>query len=85
MNHDITIEKETGPLTIRQDEASPGQQNLSIAAESAAKAGVNLQDFMSAAYGAYLAANPELREQMESQYLMAQLDELRRHGRLGQA
>lgn len=58
---------------------------LVAAAESAAQAGVDLDAFMSNAWGAFMEARPGLREQIEHIQLLAQLESLRQAGRLGQA
>ena len=65
--------------------AAEVQALLTQAAQKAVQLGLDPDTFMSAAQTAYLNANPELRERLESAQLMAQLDELRRRGMLGQA
>jgi len=52
---------------------------LSVALET------DLDTFMARAYGAYLQANPELRDQLESMHLLAQLSEMRRQGKIAVA
>jgi hypothetical protein len=61
------------------------QALLTQAAQKAVQLGLDPDAFMAGAQAAYLNANPELRERLESAQLMAQLDELRRRGMLGQA
>ena len=85
MNNDISREREINATPAAPEDLEVGTRNLALAAESAARAGIDLQRFMAAAYGAYLDANPALRQQLESQQLLEELDELRRRGRLAQA
>lgn len=85
MNNDISREREIDATTAPPEDLESGTRNLALAAESAARAGMDLQHFMAAAYGAFLEANPTLRQQLESQQLLEQLEELRRRGRLAQA
>jgi hypothetical protein len=85
VNNDISREREINATTAAPEDLENGTRNLALAAESAARAGVDLQHFMAAAYGAYLEANPALRQQLESERLLEELEELRRRGRLGQA
>jgi len=85
VNHDISTERAGADAVPTQEELENGSQNLSQAAHSATRAGIDLQHFMAAAYSAYLDANPALKQQIESEQMMLHLEELRRRGRLGQA
>jgi hypothetical protein len=75
-------------LGVEPDRASANPVYLELlvaAAEAAAQAGVDLDAFMSNAWGAFMEARPGLREQIEHIQLLAQLETLRQAGRLGQA
>ena len=58
---------------------------LAQAAEEAVRLGLDPDAFFAGVQAAYLKANPELRERLESAHLMAQMEELRRRGMVGQA
>ncbi len=47
--------------------------------------GVSVEDFVQAAWSAYLDARPELREELEDKELKAQLKKLRKRGLVGTA
>ncbi len=59
--------------------------SLLEAATGAAELGIDLDTFMSNAWHAYMQARPGLREQIEDNQLMAQMQELRANGRVAQA
>lgn len=61
------------------------EELLREAAAQAAAGGVDLERFMSAAWTAYLASKPGLREHLEHMQTLAQLAELRRLGRVAEA
>lgn len=69
----------------RVPENPPYLELLVAAAESAAQAGIDLDAFMSNAWGAFMEARPGLREQIEHIQLLAQLESLRQAGKLGAA
>lgn len=79
---------DTAP-SIGEESESPADsiylQYLARAAEAAALAGVDLDQFMASAWVAFMDARPGLREQLEHMQLIAQLESLRAQGRLGQA
>jgi hypothetical protein len=58
---------------------------LRKAASLAAANGVTLDAFADAAWEAFLAAKPDLREELEIRALTAQLTELRQRGLVGSA
>jgi len=58
---------------------------LERAAAVAASMGVDLDNWMKAAWSAYVDARPGLREHLEDMQLIAQLEALRKTGRIGQA
>ncbi len=60
-------------------------QQLLEAARSAASVGTSLEDFMAEAWNAFMEARPGLREQLADLQLLAQLEELRGSGRIGEA
>lgn len=68
-----------------RDAQADAKETLLRAAEQAVSSGVELDAFMTSAYAAYLQANPTVRERIESNHLMAQIDELRRRGALASA
>lgn len=47
--------------------------------------GVDADTFMSGAWSTYIERRPDLRDQLEEAHLTAQLDELRKLGRMGEA
>ncbi|HEU0032800.1 MAG TPA: hypothetical protein VFQ53_19345 [Kofleriaceae bacterium] len=53
---------------------------LDKAAELAAQHGIESDDFMRAAWGAFLDARPGLREEIEDKQLRAELRKLRKRG-----
>lgn len=58
---------------------------LSRAGALAASMGISLDAWMKDAWSAYVDARPGLREHLEDMQLIAQLNELRQNGRIGQA
>ena len=90
-NGSIVVEDRAARQRPRQDEredrdeAGVGEviRLLKRAATRAVKLGVNLEGYMTAAYGMYLQANPAVREQIESEQFVEDLEELRRHGKVG--
>jgi hypothetical protein len=65
--------------------ASLVEELLARAAAVSADNGVDLDDWMKAAWSAYVEARPGLRAHLEEMHLLAQLDELRKGGRMGEA
>jgi hypothetical protein len=59
--------------------------DLHTAAEVAVKQGIGLDAFLAAAYAAYLRSEPDLAERLSDLALLAELEALRRSGRIGQA
>jgi hypothetical protein len=80
---------ESAPTLGTEEERVPSNpvylELLVAAAESAAQAGIDLDAFMSNAWGAFMEARPGLREQIEHIQLLAQLESMRQAGKLGQA
>jgi hypothetical protein len=79
---------ESAPARVAESEresTSLHHELLAAAAEAAARAGTELDVFMSAAWSAFMAARPGLREQIEQIQLLNQLETLRQAGKLGQA
>ena len=58
---------------------------LSRAAALCVEQGVDVDNFMKAAWSVYIEARPGMREQLEDMQLREQLDEIRKAGRMGQA
>lgn len=58
---------------------------LAQAAGLCVEHGLDVETFMKGAWSAYVEARPGLREHLEEMQLLAQLEELRRLGRIGQA
>ena len=58
---------------------------LEQAASTAAEAGIDLDDFVRAAWSAYVDGQPGLRAQLEEAQVMAHIDQLRRRGLVGEA
>jgi hypothetical protein len=61
------------------------EQTLLDAARVAAANGQSLEDWMAEAWNAFMEARPGLREQLADLQLLAQLEELRGSGRIGNA
>jgi len=61
------------------------RQTLIDAARAAATSGTSLEDWMAEAWNAFMEARPGLREQLADLQLLAQLEELRTSGRIGNA
>lgn len=61
------------------------RQLLKDAARVSAEHGVELDNFMRAAWGSYIEARPDMRAQMEEMQLLAQLEEVRKAGKMGEA
>jgi hypothetical protein len=72
-------------------EASPSpwhqevRQLFTRAADLCVQHGLDLDDYMTGAWAAYVEARPGLRAHLEELGLRAQLDELRKLGRMGKA
>jgi hypothetical protein len=60
-------------------------QLLSQAAALCVAHGVDVDAYMSGAWGAYVEARPGMRDHLEEMHLRDQLEELRKLGRLGSA
>jgi hypothetical protein len=58
---------------------------LSQAAALCVEQGVDVDNFIKAAWSVYIEARPGMREQLEEAQLRDQLDEIRKAGRMGQA
>lgn len=58
---------------------------LAQAALLCSRHGVDMETFMKGAWSAYVESRPGLRDEIEEMQLRAQLDELRKAGRLGAA
>jgi hypothetical protein len=67
----------------KDEAAARALLTLQRATEMAVAAGIDLDRFMSAACSAYLQSNPELREQIESMQFLAEMEKLRRSGKVG--
>jgi hypothetical protein len=63
----------------------PDPDTLARAAEAAVAEGIELDEFMSAAWNAYLDARPGVRAALEEAHVRAQLEALRRRGLVGEA
>lgn len=74
------------PSTLVVDTTFPDTADaLDHAAQTAVAGGMELEAFMQTAFAAYLAANPDKREEMETRHALAHLEELRRRGVIGSA
>lgn len=58
---------------------------LTQAAAMCVEHGVDLDNFMKGAWSAYVESRPGMREHLEEMQLIDQLDEICKHGRMGQA
>ncbi|HEY0195203.1 MAG TPA: hypothetical protein VGC42_29010 [Kofleriaceae bacterium] len=58
---------------------------LQHAAALCSEHNIDADAFMSKAWSAYIESRPGLRDQLEEAHLAAQLDELRKLGRMGEA
>jgi hypothetical protein len=58
---------------------------LSHAADLCVQHGVDLDSFMRGAWSAYVEARPGMRDYLEEMQLRGQLEEMRKHGHMGQA
>lgn len=63
----------------------PDNELLTRAAEAAVASGVELETFMNAAWTAFMDQRPGLREHLEHQHMVEQLEALRAQGKLAQA
>jgi hypothetical protein len=85
------IETDSDTTTIQARAVSPSDISVKLsellaeAARVSAERGVDLESFMKAAWSAYMDARPGLREHLETMQTVAQLTEMRRLGRVGQA
>ncbi len=83
---DVAAEPVSG--TAGNPEPTPLERIESLllqAAEAAVACGLCPHEFLAGCQAAYAMANPAIREHLESHRLLAQLDDLRRRGRLAQA
>jgi hypothetical protein len=83
--HREPTDTETRPEPRAIDSSAELREHLLRAATGAAAHGVDVDQFMRVAWLAYMEANPGLREQLEDLQLAAQVEALRRNGRVGQA
>lgn len=84
----ILLAPMTDPTLSTDDEvvdAAAMRALLDGAASASVEAGVDLDDFMRAAWQAYTAARPGLRDALERDAMRARLDELRARGQLALA
>ena len=58
---------------------------LSRAATLCVEQGIDVDNFMKAAWSAYIEARPGMREQLEEMHLRDQLEEIRKAGRMAEA
>ena len=77
--------EETAPTGPAPAWAALIDELLERAAALCVEHGVDLDDWMKAAWSAYVEARPGLRAHLEEMHLLAQLDELRKGGRMGEA
>jgi hypothetical protein len=63
----------------------PDTSELATAARHAVEAGVSLETFMKSAWAAYVDARPGLREQLEREQIIEQLEEIRAKGLMAEA
>ncbi len=61
------------------------QDALTHAAHVATRAGVTLDEFMRAAWSAFVDSRPGLRQRIETEQLISQLETLRARGAVGRA
>jgi hypothetical protein len=79
------IESDQRASQPSEDRAATIARALQDAAARAVAEGWPPQAFMAAAQQAYLAASPELQEQLEAAHLLQHIELLRRAGRLADA
>jgi hypothetical protein len=72
------------PMTKDQPEAAL-EQVFEQAAQISVERDVDLEEFMSAAWEAYVDARPGYRDHLELQHTLERIDELRREGKIAQA
>ena len=73
-------------LVVRMDKPTRELEDLlQSAAELSARADLPSEDFMAAAWSAYLTARPGLREELEEKELRNQLKKLRKQGLVASA
>jgi hypothetical protein len=60
-------------------------QQLAAVAKLAADSGIDLDDFMKAAWNAYVETRPGMRAKLEHLRMVQELEVLRAAGRVGQA
>jgi hypothetical protein len=82
---DATAKPEAEPVAPLRPWHAEVSQLLQRAAALCTEHGVDPDAFMSGAWSAYVEARPGLRDQLEEAHLVAQLDELRKLGRMGEA
>jgi hypothetical protein len=91
---EFPVHKSTNPLpaiTAPEAEAAPLSWDIELgdlllrAAILCIEQGLDVETFMRGAWSAYVEARPGMRDQIEEMQLIAQLDELRKAGRLGEA
>lgn len=88
-NHTANVELELATEPSEPIEAQPWHaevgQILTRAAQLCVEHGIDLDTFMRGAWSAYLEARPGMRDYLEEVQLRDQLDEIRKHGHMGQA
>jgi hypothetical protein len=84
-NPDLKSAVPSGASETATTWSSLAEELLARAANLAAEHGVDLDDWMKNAWSAYVEARPGLRAHLEEMHLLAQLDELRKDGRMGEA
>jgi hypothetical protein len=93
MDAEANVDERGAPVAAPDDRAADDRERqvaeareaMLRAAELAVRLGVDLDGFMSGAFGAYLETNPSVREQVESLHLLARVNELRRRGAVAAA
>lgn len=73
------------PVAMRRPWQAEVGVLLQRAAALCSEHGVDADAFMSGAWSAYIESRPGLRAQLEEAHLTAQLDELRKLGKMGEA
>ena len=77
--------KEAEPIDVSGPWQAEVGRLLSRAAALCVEQGVDVDNFMKAAWSVYIEARPGMREQLEDMQLREQLDGIRKAGRMGQA
>jgi hypothetical protein len=81
----VEISLDLEPSTDDSVEATTVKELMRRAARRAAERGASLESFMSAAYGAFLDINPDVREQLAEAQMLAEIQALRSAGKVGSA